>query len=207
MHYTLLEENNFFPLSSEWRGWIGGLLHQTGKELVLHDHPEIEHALLYQMATNELYLTPLRRFHHKRIYANIVNDGVVPLGTGAILDDDEVDHYRQQISSNTPQGVQFVLTHRLHHPDQYHFHSKYPLRYTHTIQLTQMMQGLNSVGWEKHLVYFPPNLLPFPLAPSAHNRVLAVTKCHEPIDGWLGFSQGQFLVNDMIQWIIALAYP
>jgi len=184
------------------------MLLQTGRELFMDDKPNIRDTLLFRMATSEEFLEPLRAFQVKRLYANIQNDHVVPLGTGGILDDEDVEACKRLIESkkntSSTRGVVHTVTSFPGHKPAYTFHPKHSIRYQSASYLMEMIQGLDSVGWEKHLVYFPAISSIFLPYPSAHNKVLAVTKCHEPFDSWLGFSEGKGLVDDMIKWIESL---
>lgn len=178
---------------------------QSGLDLAMCDTPEIAqtlnipNSLLYQMSTNETYLAPLRAFKHRRLYANLWNDFLVPLGTSAMLDDEEIRSYHQSIPTSTSSGI-------LHHlpasqsidKTTYTFHPTYPQRYAHVHHLETMMRRMNSLGWEKLIVYFPS------LMPNAHNKIMALTKFYEPIDTWLGYKEGKFVVDNMVEWIESL---
>ena len=57
--------------------------------------------LLYQMATEEKFLIPLRSFSNRRLYANLQKDFVVPLGTAAFLHNDAVHDLRKSYGSES----------------------------------------------------------------------------------------------------------
>ena len=61
--------------------------------------------LLYQMATEEKFLIPLRSFSNRRLYANLQKDFVVPLGTAAFLHNDAVNDLRKSYGSQSGRNL------------------------------------------------------------------------------------------------------
>jgi len=202
LHYTVFDEyaiDNFvFPL----RRIVATLAGTSGLDLAFCDvaeFPDLPNSLLYQMATEEYYLAPLKAFSHRRLYANIKNDFLVPLGTSGILDDNEINYYQKALQTTTASGILFRIPANVSiEKDTHTFDPKIAQRYEHSQYLEQMMKGLNSVGWEKLLVYFPS------FFPSAHNKIMALTKFYEPFDTWMGYKQGVFIVDDMVKWVESL---
>lgn len=205
MHYTLLDEYHVPYFSFPLRRIAASAFGRSGIDMSLSDSPDVTNSLLYQMATNESYLAALKCFPHRRLYANLWNDFLVPFGTSGIVDDEEIAFYQQGLFTKKDSGILFHLpppslphTHNNSSQYAYTLHPKYPQRYQHAMHVQAMLTGLNSVGWEKLFVYFPS------FFPSAHNKIMAMTKFHEPFDTWLGYKEGVFLVDGMVAWIESL---
>jgi len=66
--------------------WPNG---QTGIDLFLGDNSRLEQTLVFKMGSDPKFLNPLKAFINRRMYANIVNDFLVPLGTAAVMTKDE----------------------------------------------------------------------------------------------------------------------
>mmetsp|Transcript_43324 Transcript_43324/g.115904 ORF Transcript_43324/g.115904 Transcript_43324/m.115904 type:complete len:258 (-) Transcript_43324:143-916(-) len=82
-----LRKYSYLPLPTALHKVMGVLpgLGQTGSDLFLRPTkgaPKGEHPLLVQMATRPCFLRPLRAFSHRRAYANLENDFMVPIGSG-----------------------------------------------------------------------------------------------------------------------------
>jgi Putative serine esterase (DUF676) len=167
----------------------------TGRDIFSMEDKNIEEeTLLFKMATNEAYLSPLRCFSDRRLYANLNRDFVVPLGTAAFMDKASVDNLRKV--HNGESGIVTVL--------------KIPATSPNTLISTDengncreeeestdtMIGRLNDLGWDKVIVNFPGVL------PIAHNKICALSR--EPkwlYETVLGFNAGQFVMKDANEWL------
>lgn len=154
-----------------------------------------DETLLFQMATDESFLKPLRVFNARRLYANLQNDLVVPLGTAAFMNDQQVKKLRTEYQGYS--GIVTIL----------HTHSE-----TKEIDLPNLLDNsdkkkndhktgimidqLDRLGWDKVIVSFSG------LLPLAHNKICALNR--EPkwlFGGFLGFNAGQFVMKDASTWL------
>lgn len=160
---------------------------KSGNELFGLDSELVEKRLLHVMGTNEIYLTPLRAFRLRRLYANIDNDFVVPLGTAAFVPKVEVARLRS--TNQDRYGINAMV-------DEFDIQSasQNGLLKDEDRYYLDMIQGLNSMSWEKLLVRFPG------FWPDAHNKICAMTKYTPFIDELLGFPQGRFVMDDAANW-------
>ena len=159
----------------------------TGKDIfrIKDEDCSEEEILLFRMATEESFLTPLRSFSERRLYANLRRDFVVPLGTAAFMDNALVQNLRDEHSEKS--GIVSVI--------------RIPCNvnngaygsFSHT---DQMIAGLNDLGWEKIIVHFPG------LIPLAHNQICALNKYPKWLfDDILGFNAGEFVMMDAKNWL------
>ena len=81
-------KHTYIPIPT-WTEWvIGNTMGTTGRDLFLHTD------VIRQMATDETYLAPLRRFRHRLAYANAFGtDFQVPTSTAAFLSHSDTPHY------------------------------------------------------------------------------------------------------------------
>jgi hypothetical protein len=149
------------------------------------DTPLLSRSLLYRMATSEDFLLPLRAFKHRRLYANLHNDFVVPLGTAGIFSADEVTKLRRKYRAT--RGIVATLQ-----QEPTSILSSSDLQ-THD-PLDAMRAGLNSLGWEKTIVYFPG------LLPIAHNTICALNR---KVYWFLNevFAEGRFVMDHAAEWL------
>lgn len=208
-NYTLFEEYKLDFVPSVVMDSIAGVLGQSGLDLYLHDPNHLqEDSLLYEMSTSLEFLQPLRVFQQRRLYANLDNDLMVPLGTAAFMEKNQVQELRKE---------------------HLHSHGIVRILQSHSIQSTlevdevevcienndndmtgqqktcdsitpidRMRQGLDSCGWEKVIVNFPAL---YGILPMAHNQIAAVSKFGTVVDGMLGFHEGRFLMSSAADWL------
>ena len=88
-------KHTYIPIPT-WTEWaIGNAMGETGRDLFLHTD------VIRQMATDETYLDPLRRFRYRLAYANAFGtDFQVPTSTAAFLSHSDSPHY----TLDHPQG-------------------------------------------------------------------------------------------------------
>lgn len=181
---------------------VAAALGQAVKELFAFDESmEGNRSLLYEMATSSRYLRPLRAFRHRRAYANLQHDALVPLGTAAILPDAEVDHLRSmhKRSFGIVEVAQQSVT-QADHCDADDMGLTCPgrvpwnQRHEEPDQRT-MRVSLNTLPWEKVYVHFPSWF------PTAHNTICAMTKSWPWLDRLLGYEQGQVVMDHLVAWM------
>jgi len=95
---------------------VAWIFSNTGKDLFLCDHSDVRKCLLYNMATSEEFLYPLSLFKDRRLYANLVSDSVVPLGTGAFISRQLVKSLRSLCTYKTG-IVSFIRTKEIFRSD------------------------------------------------------------------------------------------
>jgi hypothetical protein len=184
--HTFVEEYNL-ALPVFLKNVVAGALWKSGGELFGMDSELVEKRLLHMMGTKEMYLAPLRAFRSRRLYANIDNDFVVPLGTAAFVP--KVEVARLRLSTQNRYGINAMV-------DAYDTESAFRdgvLKDEDRFNM-DMIQGLNSMSWQKLLVRFPG------FWPDAHNKICAMTKYTPFIDELLGFPQGRFVMDDAANW-------
>lgn len=162
---------------------------QTGQELFYTTHESRDQSILYEMATQGKFVNALKAFQQRRLYANLQNDFLVPLGTAAFLTEQEVLEARSQYGHGQEAGI---VGRRLF-PDDAIRSSNLPKDEHHKIH-HQMISSLNSCGWEKIFVHFPGVL------PNAHNKICALQKYTPWIDRMLGFEEGRFVMDEASEW-------
>lgn len=184
------------------------LVGRTGEDLLGEDPNElIEENFLYRMATTEQYLQPLRCFQKRRALGNLRNDLMVPLGTAAFMSAQEVSALRKKHFSDTG-VVHTSLTHPVSPPDRdavgctgHQCHAGDASRQNTVLApVEEMRVSLDGLGWEKTIVNFNEV---WGFIPMAHNQIAALTKFSEAIDGWLGFHEGRYLMDEVARWITA----
>ena len=186
-NFTIVEDKGFF-VPDFLKRTVSQALYRSGEELFGFDASSLHSSLLFAMATEEEFLAPLRTFQARRLYANLDNDFVVPLGTAAFLDREEVLRLRQ-LHSTSSGIVQTIVTNRSDGeespgPDPVH----------------RMRRSLDALGWEKRIVHFPG------LLPIAHNKICALNRRIY----WLlneVFAEGRFVMDDASTWLCASAGP
>eukprot|EP00981_Chlorochromonas_danica_P006933 scaffold1507_cov158-Ochromonas_danica.AAC.2 len=193
-HHTFLDEVGLkVPLSFK-RG-ISSLLGRSIKNLFGMDGMGFNHSLIFDMATSRVFLDPLKAFRHRRLYANIENDLVVPLGTAAILPEDVVRGIRRRHHEDV--GIVAIL--KTHEDENLYSTPSLKRKKKEEHLLRTMITGLNEVGWEKVLVHFPGQF------PTAHNKICAMTKFGPLIDQLLGFEEGRPIMKDAVAWFLEKA--
>jgi len=279
--YTFLDEAGIF-VPGAVKMAVANLFQTTGKDLFddlsqktsssENDQDDIENdesnGLLFHMATSENFLRPLRSFRKRRLYANLQGDLVVPLGTAAFMDPQQVQQLRSQYgstygilttitttttttttsstsnietmarTSTTISNDNTIITDSEELLTSY----KQPTESTSSTttsttrsesskgtfdcvrdnnplgafsilgSFAQSLEGdvkesqreaelsmraqLDSVGWEKVLVNFRDVL------PLSHNKICALTKYPKWLNSFLGFEEGQFVMNNAANWIL-----
>lgn len=161
---------------------ISYTLRKSGKDLFCTDASSFTDTLLYKMAHEEVFLAPLRAFKQRRLYANLENDFVVPLGTSALLDKAQVKGLREKhgasrgiVASLVTEPQDFIVA-------------------AGEDPLLSMMRSLNALGWEKQIVHFPG------LLPIAHNKICALNR---PVYWLLNgvFAEGRFVMDHASEWL------
>ena len=147
------------------------------------------------MATSPEFLAPLKSFRHKRLYANLNRDFVVPVGTAAFIREKDIKHLRKLHRSRY--GIVDILlpSERLQ-PETGALDTTSVRQHVRDRPLDRMITELEDCGWEKVLVNFPGVL------PNAHNKICALTR--EP--KWffhkvLGFEQGRYVMEHAADWL------
>lgn len=162
---------------------------RTGEELFMQDHRDRTQQLLYKMSHSEEFLQPLRLFQRRRAYANLDNDFMVILQTGAFLSAAAVEQLRQEhIYSDTMQmgrsGKPSIVAKFTTAANQQKYDNG---------TYESMRQNLDNLGWEKFVVYFPGTL------PLAHNAIAGVCKKPDflfmPLCKLMGFTTGYFVMD------------
>lgn len=169
----------------------------TGKDLILNDapHGDPRRSLLYSMAVSNSFLTPLRAFKRRQLYANLDKDFAVPLATAAFLGQDDVHRLREEHSKR------FGIVDEFHSerfsarddnicPTDCH---KHPIEASET---EEMIKGLDSCGWEKIIVHFNT---PWPFA---HNKISALRRGPKWVSDVLGYSEGTFVMDHAAKCIL-----
>jgi len=197
----------------------------TGKELFLLDDEVLSNCLLFVMATDGNFLKPLRAFKRRRLYANLLKDSVVPLGTGAFLRDGDVADLRRIHSEKSGLVATLITTpFNLSDPaglcvglkeptklnsevtDNGEVSCPCPATGTRGVSMDEnelyntMIRSLDSCGWEKVIVNFKTTL------PIAHNKLAAVKKWpYFLTENILGFSEGKFVMDDLADFVELIA--
>ena len=180
-NFTIVEDQGF-SVPDILKRTVSQVLHRSGEDLFAFDASSLRSSLLYAMATEEPFLAPLRAFEARRLYANLNNDFVVPLGTAAFLHRDEVLRLRQLHSSSSG-IVHTILTNRSE--------SRGSLDVD---PVDHMREELDALGWEKRIVHFPG------LLPIAHNKICALNRRVYWILNDI-FAEGKFVMDDASAWI------
>jgi hypothetical protein len=190
------------------------------------ENVNVTESLLYAMATSPQFLAPLRLFSRRRLYANLDHDFMVNPSTGAFLGERVLRALRQNYvynawrdsasgaaddtgdqlhsegepcvffdsSSSLPRNIVAACNSSAAHRDAYaNKPSEYEDPYGH------MRRELDSLGWEKFLVLFPPR---FPYAPLAHNQLPALRKFPDILfSRVLGCSEGEGVMDHALDFM------
>lgn len=175
---------------------VSKAMFSTGRDLFGITEDETgDESLLFQMATDESFLKPLRVFGARRLYANLRNDLVVPLGTAAFMNQQQVKKLRTEHEGNsgivtvvkTPSEKMVIGLTSL--PN-----TSFKNKNDHKTNI--MIDQLDRLGWDKVIVNFSGVL------PIAHNKICALSR--EPkwlYEDVLGFNAGQFVMKDASTWL------
>jgi len=185
--HNYLHQEFGLPIPNALKRIVAKTMGTTGRELFMLDDGGKEEPLLFRMATDEAFLSPLRQFSERRLYANLKHDFVVPLGTAAFLNKNEVGELRAK--HNAQSGIVAVLTTE---PSSSSSSS------SSSTTLQRMKEGLDSLGWQKQIVHFPGTL------PIAHNKIAALRKDPEFLfTKILGTSEGEYVMIHAANWLTA----
>ena len=175
---------------------VSKTMFSTGRDLfgITQDNAGDE-SLLFQMATDESFLKPLRVFGARRLYANLKNDLVVPLGTAAFMSQQLVKKLRTEHDGNN--GIVAIVK-TLSEKIEVGLHSleNASNKNKNDHKTNIMINKLDRLGWDKVIVNFSGVL------PIAHNKICALTR--EPrwlYEDVLGFNAGQFVMKDACTWL------
>lgn len=200
-NFTLFDEYNIHIHPTVKNG-IASMLGATGMDLFVHDPNLLEgDSLVYRMSTSEEFLNPLRTFQRKRVYANLAQDLMVPLGTAAFLSASDVKFLRKNFSART--GVVHTMVTKSSDPSTVESDCAADKEAeTETcaamLPVDKMRRALDACGWEKVIVSFK-GLYGF--LPMAHNQIAAVSKFGTVIDGLLGFHEGRYVMKHAADWL------
>lgn len=187
--HNYLHQEFGIPIPNALKRIVAKTMGTTGRELFMLDDggKSKEEPLLVRMATDEAFLSPLRQFSERRLYANLKHDFVVPLGTAAFLSKAEVVELRAKHGAQS--GIVEVLTTEPASPTS---------SSSSSTLLHRMKEGLDSLGWQKHIVHFPGIL------PIAHNKIAALRKDPEFLfTKILGTSEGDYVMEHAALWLTA----
>lgn len=175
---------------------VSKVMLSTGKDIFgIKEGIPGEETLLFRMATEDSFLTPMRSFSERRLYANLNRDFVVPLGTAAFMSVDLVKELRKEHAGKT--GIVSVIKNLPYNIDLSNGECRQNSSDSHT---DKMIGGLNDLGWEKIIVNFPGVL------PIAHNKICALTRNPKWLyNNVLGFSSGQFVMVNASDWLSGLS--
>lgn len=189
--HTFLEDISLPSPPVFVKSLVSHLLLQSGLELFSLDAPVFNQTLIYRMSTEKPFLESLRAFKSRRLYANLLLDFMVPLGTAAFLSAEEVSSLRRQYANQ--EGIVTVI----HSNDSVFLDRRSEEAEDSSIRedrlYSQMIDGLNSLDWDKVLVRFPGRFLPM-----AHDKICAMTKFPAFIDQWLGYPEGRFVMDNVV---------
>ena len=196
--FTFIDELGF-SVPTALLKTVSFLFFKTGQDIFGTDElNNNQNSLLYTMATNDKFLTPMKSFIKRRLYANLNRDFVVPLGTAAFLDSPTVDSFRSQYKNNF--GIVKTLQTSSVSIKDYSAVKNSKLKDVTTkldSLLSDMRVGLDSVGWEKVVVNFAGVL------PIAHNKICALTRSPNWLyNDVLKFGEGQFVMVDAANWLV-----
>lgn len=168
----------------------------TGKDIFgFKEENSEEETLLFRMATEGLFLAPLRSFSDRRLYGNLRRDLVVPLGTAAFIGDKYVQELRGKFKDKA--GIVCVQRTPIDHEVDSHEGSALISDEDRTLA---MIDCLDNLGWEKVVVNFPGCL------PLAHNQICALHRYPRWLFGsLLGFAAGETVMEDACSWLGAPA--
>nr|ADD95717.1 unknown protein [uncultured organism MedDCM-OCT-S04-C12] len=191
--------------------WISRTMWQSGLELFFEDSEALQECILVRMGCDEEFLEPLRWFRKRRLYANLDLDFVVNLHTAAFLDPESVHRLR---SENIYSGVKSTEAHvatqlfsekasdvpLCRSVGSAPFRSL-PLSERESIYAT-IRSRLDSLGWEKVIVYFPTSL---PLA-LAHNKIASLRRPWTfGLYSILGFDEGDPVMDEAAAFVAGRA--
>lgn len=166
---------------------------KSGEDLFSNDHPQLSKTLLHSMATQDEFLIPLRSFQARRLYSNLYQDFVVPVGTSSLLSAADISRLREKYRYQY--GVVEVI--QSSREDECGANDS-----TEVNPLEYMQRSLDACGWEKIIVHFRTVL------PLAHNMIAAVNKYPQWLTGrLLGFNNGRYLMRDAANWLTSPTEP
>eukprot|EP00598_Pedospumella_elongata_P008087 CAMPEP_0184969172 /NCGR_PEP_ID=MMETSP1098-20130426/2003_1 /TAXON_ID=89044 /ORGANISM="Spumella elongata, Strain CCAP 955/1" /LENGTH=341 /DNA_ID=CAMNT_0027490909 /DNA_START=36 /DNA_END=1058 /DNA_ORIENTATION=+ len=200
-NYTFFDEFGI-QVPSQLKDLVARGMGRTGLDMLGDDPNQLgSESLIYRMATSHEFLEPLRAFQSRRLLANLNLDLMVPLGTAAFLEHEEVLRLRAQ-HSEVPGIVQILTTHPVT-PDMDLAQSCADNQCANVgvkgssnqlLPIDEMRKSLDQLGWIKVIVNFKG------VFPMAHNQIAAVTKFTTEIDRLLGFHEGRYLIDKVAQW-------
>jgi hypothetical protein len=198
--YTFLDEVGI-KIPYFTKALISHTMYRSGNELFLlppEKSSDVTDTLLYKMATTGGFLEPLRQFKARRLYANLRNDFVVPLGTAAFIAADTVEGLRKK-HQHTKGIVEVLHSSGNSQEDS----QKETCSDKNTCSyVADMIRGLDSLQWEKMIVGFD---LSYGLLPLAHNKIcsLAPGPRHPSFvtDYLFRFNEGKHVMENASIWL------
>ena len=186
LNYTYIEQALDISIPVQIKELVASTMLRSGKHVFLADREngKLSQSLLYKMATSDIYLNPLKAFSKRRLYANLVNDFVVPCEISSLLSHDECTNLRRK--NQFTSGIVAVLSENNRAAinsdiDSFHY----------------MLSSLDNIGWSKVIVNFPGVL------PIAHNKICALQRF--PLffyDKLMGTSEGKHVMNDAAAFLL-----
>ena len=192
-NYTYIEQTIGMTLPFGLKQLVSNFMLRSGKHVFLtdgYDDQQQQLPLLYQMATEDIYLDPLRAFTKRRLYANLRNDFVVPCEISSLLSYDECKILRRKNQS------QSGIVELINEGDRKITGRNIKMMESDTFN--RMLNSLDNIGWSKVLVNFPGYV------PNAHNKICALQR--EPqwfYDKVMGTEQGKVVMNHAADWLLS----
>lgn len=193
--HNYIEEKLKFSIPSSIKSIIARTMWKTGIQLFLQDDNKLENTLLYRMASSDEFLLPLQSFEARRLYANIDQDFVVPLGTSALFKKSMVKSLRDSLDGGRRTGIVLEIT------DPKKKETKDSCRTVDSTTSNQesvddMIDQLDAIGWEKVLCIFPS------VIPLAHNKICALERSPPWLySSFLGFDRGKEVMDHAAIWL------
>ena len=186
LNYTYIEQTLDITIPFGVKKLVSNLMLRSGKHVFLTDKYD-DQPLLYQMATEDIYLNPLKAFTKRRLYANLRNDFVVPCEISSLLSHDECITLRRKNQDQS--GIVELI--------QEDDRKVRNLKKIESDSFYQMLYSLDSIGWSKVLVNFPGYL------PMAHNKICALQRDPQWFyDKVMGTEQGKIVMNHAAEWLL-----
>jgi len=188
---------------------VSKTMFSTGKDLFGHDNEDVSKTLIYRLATQESFLAPLRLFASRRLYANLRNDFVVPLGTAAFLDEQSVRDLRSRhltqsgiVAEAHTEKCSDALNNTNNALPQEQQQQQQPTQLQKKKQqqqelgMSEMRRSLDCLGWEKYVVHFPG------LVPIAHNKLASLRRWPDYLySNVLGFAEGEYVMQHACEFL------
>jgi len=187
LNYTYVEQLLDIKIPFQVKKLVASTMLRSGRHVFLtdSDNDKLTETLLYQMATSDMYLRPLKAFSKRRLYANLNNDFVVPCEISSLLSHDECKVLRKKNVFQS--GIVAILSEN----------DKNTSTNASVDSFYHMLTSLDSIGWSKVIVNFPGSL------PNAHNKICALSRYPQWFyDNVMGTSQGKMVMDNACEWLL-----